>query len=154
VERRKFVYAIKASELITHVKGFTGTKTLVRDFGHIADMLGPHMRCFLFQLPPIFHFTQARLERMLTQWTRPGETSWSSGTAVGGMAGRLPECPRPRDSLLRAPRDLRLRAASRQPHGPGETAGFFATLIRLPQNITGTGRGDSPNIRFAVCKGR
>ena len=33
-------------------------------------------------------------------------------------------------------------------------AGFFATLIRLPQNITGTGRGDSPNIRFAVCQRR
>jgi hypothetical protein len=73
--------------------------------------------------------------------------SWWDGRATA-------ECPHPRDSLLRAPRDLRLRAASRQPHGPGETAGFFATLIRLPQNITGTGRGDSPNIRFAVCKGR
>ena len=67
VERRKFVYAIKASELITHVKRFTGTKTLVRDFGYIADMLGSHMGCFLFQLPPSFHFTQARLDRILTQ---------------------------------------------------------------------------------------
>ena len=44
-----------------------GTKTLVRDFGYIADMLGPHMGCFLFQLPPSFHFTQARLDRILTQ---------------------------------------------------------------------------------------
>ena len=61
VERRKFVYAIKASELITHVKRFTGTKTLVRDFGYIADMLGSHMG------PPSFHFTQARLDRILTQ---------------------------------------------------------------------------------------
>ena len=62
-----FVYTIKASGLITHVKRFTGTRTLVRDFGHIADMLGPHMGCFLFQLPPSFHFTQARLDRILTQ---------------------------------------------------------------------------------------
>ena len=67
VGRRKFVYTIKASELITHVKRFTGTRTLVRDFGHIADILGPHMGCFLFQLPPSFHFTQARLDRILTQ---------------------------------------------------------------------------------------
>ena len=64
VGRRKFVYTIKASELITHVKRFTGTRTLVRDFGHIADMLGPHMGCFLFQLPPSFHFTQAHLTEL------------------------------------------------------------------------------------------
>ena len=31
-ERRKFVFTVKASELITHVKRFNGTKTLVRDF--------------------------------------------------------------------------------------------------------------------------
>src|SRR5829696_4472287 len=31
VGRRKFTYAIKACELITHVKRFVGTKVLVRD---------------------------------------------------------------------------------------------------------------------------
>ena len=65
--RRKFVYTVKASELITHVKRFGGTKTLVRDFGHIADLLGPRMGCFLFQLPPSFHYTRARLDRILSQ---------------------------------------------------------------------------------------
>jgi uncharacterized protein YecE (DUF72 family) len=65
--RRKFVYTVKASELITHVKRFTGTKTLVKDFGHIADLLGPRMGCFLFQLPPSFHFSPARLRRILGQ---------------------------------------------------------------------------------------
>jgi uncharacterized protein YecE (DUF72 family) len=65
--RRKFVYTIKACELITHVKRFTGTKTLIRDFGHIADLLGPRMGCFLFQLPPSFHYTRARLDRILSQ---------------------------------------------------------------------------------------
>ncbi|MDB6172269.1 MAG: hypothetical protein JWL59_1580 [Chthoniobacteraceae bacterium] len=64
---RDFVYTIKASELITHVKRFTGTKTLVRDFCHIADLLGSHMGCFLFQLPPSFHYTRARLDRILSQ---------------------------------------------------------------------------------------
>ncbi len=64
--RRRFVYTVKASELITHVKRFSGTKTLVRDFGHIADILGPRMGCFLFQLPPSFHYTRARLDRIIS----------------------------------------------------------------------------------------
>jgi uncharacterized protein YecE (DUF72 family) len=92
VERRKFVYAIKASELITHVKRFTGTKTLVRDFGYIADMLGSHMGCFLFQLPPSFHFTQARLDRILTQMDPARRNvvefrhrSWWDGRATARM---------------------------------------------------------------------
>jgi len=65
--RRKFVYTVKASELITHVKRFSGTETLVKDFGHIADLLGPRMGCFLFQLPPSFHYTRRRLERIVGQ---------------------------------------------------------------------------------------
>jgi len=65
--RRKFVYTVKVSELVTHVKRFAGTKQLVRDFGLIADLLGPRMGCFLFQLPPSFHYTPARLKRILNQ---------------------------------------------------------------------------------------
>jgi uncharacterized protein YecE (DUF72 family) len=65
--RRDFVYTVKVSELITHVKRFVGTKTLVRDFGHIADLLGPRFGCFLFQLPPSFHYTPARLARIVGQ---------------------------------------------------------------------------------------
>ncbi|HEV2840364.1 MAG TPA: DUF72 domain-containing protein [Chthoniobacterales bacterium] len=65
--RRRFVYTVKASELITHVKRFAGTKTLVKDFGHIADLLGSRMGCFLFQLPPSFHYTRSRLDRILAQ---------------------------------------------------------------------------------------
>ena len=65
--RRKFVYTVKASELLTHVKRFEGTKTLVKDFGHIADLLGPRMGCFLFQLPPSFRYSPARLTRILSQ---------------------------------------------------------------------------------------
>jgi uncharacterized protein YecE (DUF72 family) len=65
--RRKFVYTVKASELITHVKRFVGTKTLVRDFGHIADLLGERMGCFLFQLPPSYRYAPARLKTILGQ---------------------------------------------------------------------------------------
>ena len=55
------------SELITHVKRFAGTKILIRDFGYIAELLGPHMGCFLFQLPPSFHYSGPRLNRILAQ---------------------------------------------------------------------------------------
>jgi uncharacterized protein YecE (DUF72 family) len=65
--RRQFVYTVKVSELITHVKRFAGTKTLVRDFGLIADLLSERMGCFLFQLPPSYHFTAARLRNILNQ---------------------------------------------------------------------------------------
>jgi uncharacterized protein YecE (DUF72 family) len=65
--RRRFVYTVKVCELITHIKRFEGVKTLIRDFGYIADILGPHMGCFLFQLPPSFDYTPARLERILNQ---------------------------------------------------------------------------------------
>jgi len=57
--RRRFVYTVKVCELITHLKRFAGTRTLVRDFGLIADLLGRRMGCFLFQLPPSFHYTPA-----------------------------------------------------------------------------------------------
>jgi uncharacterized protein YecE (DUF72 family) len=65
--RRRFVYTVKVCELITHVKRFTGTKQLVADFGYIAELLGPKMGCFLFQLPPSFHYTPARLRLVVGQ---------------------------------------------------------------------------------------
>ena len=65
--RRGFVFTVKVCELITHVKRFRGTKTLVRDFGVIADILGKQMGCFLFQLPPSYHYTAARLMALLGQ---------------------------------------------------------------------------------------
>ncbi len=66
-EDRRFIYSVKVCELITHVKRFTATKTLVRDFGWIADVLGHRMGCFLFQLPPSFRYTERRLQRIVGQ---------------------------------------------------------------------------------------
>lgn len=66
-EGRDMVYTVKVSELITHIKTFDGTGTLVRDFGYIADLLGPLMGCFLFQLPPSYHYSPARLGNILAQ---------------------------------------------------------------------------------------
>ena len=61
------MYAVKVNELITHQKRFVRCNTLVRDFGHIADLLGPRLGCFLFQLPPSFHYSPAALSRVLRQ---------------------------------------------------------------------------------------
>ena len=64
---QRFVYTVKVCELITHIKRFRGTKTLVRDFGMIADILGERMGCFLFQLPPSYRYTKQRLTAILAQ---------------------------------------------------------------------------------------
>jgi uncharacterized protein YecE (DUF72 family) len=65
--RKRFIYTIKVCELITHVRKFVGTATLVKDFYFVEQLLGRHMGCFLFQLPPSFGFTAARLKRIVKQ---------------------------------------------------------------------------------------
>nr|WP_244441724.1 DUF72 domain-containing protein [Rhizobium grahamii] len=62
-----FVYTVKVCELITHIKRFEGTDELVRDFGYIADLLGAHMGCFLFQLPPSVRYSPETLDSILHQ---------------------------------------------------------------------------------------
>jgi uncharacterized protein YecE (DUF72 family) len=61
------IYTVKVCELISHVKRFARTAELVKDFSHIADLLGPRMGCFLFQLPPSFHYSADRLKRIVAQ---------------------------------------------------------------------------------------
>lgn len=61
-----FTYTVKVNELITHTKRFVRTGQLVRDFGLIADLLGCHMGCFLFQLPPSYSYTASRLKSIVT----------------------------------------------------------------------------------------
>jgi len=65
--RKKFIYTVKVSELITHVKRFKATKTLIRDFGMIADILGDRMGCFLFQMPPSYRYTKTCLNDIVCQ---------------------------------------------------------------------------------------
>ena len=67
IGRRRFVYTIKANELITHTRRFARTDTLVKDFGLIADLLGPAFGCFLFQLPPSFQYSAPALARIVRQ---------------------------------------------------------------------------------------
>ena len=120
-EGRDFIYTVKVCELITHIKRFEGTKTLVRDFGFIADMLGPRMGCFLFQLPPSIHYTAARLKAILSQLdhTRRNvvefrHASWwnddvfaafrETGTIFCSCSG-----PRLPDQLVRTAEDIYIR---------------------------------------------
>lgn len=62
-----FVFTVKVCELITHVKRFSRTQLLVQDFGYIADLLGERMGCFLFQLPPSYDYSAARLKTLVSQ---------------------------------------------------------------------------------------
>ncbi len=64
---KTFIYTVKVCELITHIKKFARTQELVKDFGLIADLLGERMGCFLFQLPPSYHYTPARLKVIVSQ---------------------------------------------------------------------------------------
>jgi uncharacterized protein YecE (DUF72 family) len=62
-----FQYSVKVNRRITHLKRFKGTRKLVRDFCAFAEVLGQHMGCFLFQLPPSFRYTPARLREIVRQ---------------------------------------------------------------------------------------
>src|SRR3954470_8593986 len=64
---KKLDNTVKVCELITRVRRFKGTKTLIRDFGMVADILGERMGCLLFQLPPSYRFTRARLNAIVSQ---------------------------------------------------------------------------------------
>ncbi|MBW9118128.1 DUF72 domain-containing protein [Rhizobium cauense] len=66
----EFVYTIKVCELITHINRFEKTEVLVEDFGYIADLLGPRMGCFLFQLPPSVRYSSEMLRLILSQLDR------------------------------------------------------------------------------------
>ncbi|HEX7858909.1 MAG TPA: DUF72 domain-containing protein [Verrucomicrobiae bacterium] len=62
-----FRYSVKVNGTITHEKRMVRTKKLVREFYKIAEILGPQMGCFLFQFPPSYRYTPARLKSIVTQ---------------------------------------------------------------------------------------
>ena len=123
--RRNFVYTVKVCELITHIKNFKNTKTLVRDFGIIGDILGDRMGCFLFQLPPSFRYTKTRLNSILNQLDHTRRNvvefrhrSWWNETVYGAFreSGTVfCSCSGPKlpDVLVRTADDVYLRM-----HGP------------------------------------
>lgn len=62
-----FQYSIKVNQVITHEKRFKNTRRLIREFYKLAESLAEHMGCFLFQLPPSFNYTPARLRAIIDQ---------------------------------------------------------------------------------------
>ena len=123
--KSSFVYTVKVCELITHIKRFKATKTLVKDFGMIADILGERMGCFLFQLPPSYHFTEARLNGILGQLDPARRNvvefrhaSWWNETVYSAFRNTgtiFCSCSGPRlpDVLVRTAEDVYVRL-----HGP------------------------------------
>lgn len=53
ITRRDFTYTIKVNELITHIKRFARTDTLVKDFGLIAKLLGTGSDASCFSCLPV-----------------------------------------------------------------------------------------------------
>lgn len=62
-----FIYTVKVNRRITHDQRMSGTKQLVRKYYEIAEILGEKMGCFLFQFPPSFRYSAARLKAIVTQ---------------------------------------------------------------------------------------
>ena len=124
-EGRPFVYSIKVNELITHTKRFTRTGTLVKDFGLIAEHLGERFGCFLFQLPPSFHYSATALRRILKQldprWRNVVEfrhrSWWNDKVYAAFREHKAIFCsasgPRLPDELVRTADDVYIRF-----HGP------------------------------------
>jgi uncharacterized protein YecE (DUF72 family) len=123
--KRDFVYTVKVCELITHIRKFNGTKTLIKDFGLVADILGERMGCFLFQLPPSYSYSKARLTSIIGQLDPARRNvfefrhkSWWNDTVYAAFreTGTIfCSCSGPRlpDELVRTADDIYLRL-----HGP------------------------------------
>ncbi len=60
-----FLFALKASRFITHLKRLAGGKAPVQEFLKLALMLEDHLGPVLFQLPPRFGFDAERLKGFL-----------------------------------------------------------------------------------------
>jgi uncharacterized protein YecE (DUF72 family) len=61
-----FRFSVKMSRYITHIQKLNGNKDMVNEFQDlILNGLENKLACFLFQLPPSFHFTDENLERIL-----------------------------------------------------------------------------------------
>jgi uncharacterized protein YecE (DUF72 family) len=116
-----FVYTVKVCELITHIKRFEDTRILIEDFGYIADLLGPQMGCFLFQLPPSVRYTPAMLHSIVSQLD-PGRRNavefrhaswWNEDVFNAFTAAGVIFCscsgPRLPDQLVRTADDIYLR---------------------------------------------
>jgi uncharacterized protein YecE (DUF72 family) len=81
--KEKFVYTVKVCELISHVKKFKGTKTLVKDIWDDCRYSGRSNGMFLVQLPPSYRYTKTRLNDIVSQLDPARRNVVDFGTAAG-----------------------------------------------------------------------
>ena len=63
-----FLFAVKATRTITHLKPFTDTENLIEDFyGIVQEGFGTKLGPILFQLPPHLAYSEEVLERIIAQ---------------------------------------------------------------------------------------
>lgn len=67
----EFLFAVKASRFITHIKRLHDVKEAWRTFVHNASALGTHLGPILFQFPPSFRADHDRLRRFLEMAQEP-----------------------------------------------------------------------------------
>lgn len=61
-----FSFSVKMNKLVSHVKRLKDCRQEISDFQQLVrEGLGNKLRCFLFQLPPSFHYTEENMERIL-----------------------------------------------------------------------------------------
>jgi uncharacterized protein YecE (DUF72 family) len=60
-----FLFAVKASRYITHIKKLRNTAEEVERFFALASLLGEHLGPILYQLPPNLHKDLSRLEEFI-----------------------------------------------------------------------------------------
>ena len=68
-----FLFAVKASRYITHVKKLQDTDAEVERFLDLARRLGDRLGPVLYQLPPSLHKDVARLDRFITSLPSPDQ---------------------------------------------------------------------------------
>jgi uncharacterized protein YecE (DUF72 family) len=118
---RKFLYSVKVNRLITHEKRLEGTKMLVEQFCLDMAPLGERLACLLFQFPPSFRFTRARLKRIVEQLNPDCRNvvefrhkSWWNGEVYRALRrNKIIFCsisaPRLPDKLVRTADDIYIR---------------------------------------------
>ncbi|HVQ42870.1 MAG TPA: DUF72 domain-containing protein [Vicinamibacterales bacterium] len=60
-----FMYTLKAPQRITHIQKLQGSEESLAMFAKAARVLGDHLACLLFQLPPTFRCDLERLRAFL-----------------------------------------------------------------------------------------
>ena len=60
-----FTYTLKAPQRMTHIQKLQGSEESLATFVNAARILGGHLACLLFQLPPTFRCDLERLRRFL-----------------------------------------------------------------------------------------